>query len=258
MFFAPAAMFAMFFYLSQYIQIVMGYSPIRAGVAFLPFCFGLVAAAGISSNLVNRIDPRYPGRHRHPDGRRGAVRVLPAALRHHRSRCSDVQGSYVTDLLPFILLMSFGMGLTFVPLTLTAVHHLRDEDSGIGSGVLNTMQQVGGALGPVAARRPWPPRRSTTGHVLEPPKAGCRWPAIAASSRRAVVASTRCSPRARPTRSCWPPGLMMVGLAGDLDLPQRQARGAGDRRPGGPVADGVRASERRRGRRRARGQPARR
>ncbi len=60
---------------------------------------------------------------------------------------SDVQGSYVTDLLPFILLMSFGMGLVFVPLTLTAVHHLRAEDSGIGSGVLNTMQQVGGALG---------------------------------------------------------------------------------------------------------------
>src|ERR1700712_333948 len=59
MFFAPAAMFAMFFYLSQYIQTVMGFSPIKAGVAFLPFCFGLVAAAGISSSLVNRIDPRY-------------------------------------------------------------------------------------------------------------------------------------------------------------------------------------------------------
>ena len=60
---------------------------------------------------------------------------------------TDVQASYATDLLPFILMMSFGMGLTFVPLTLTAVHHLRAEDSGIGSGVLNTMQQVGGALG---------------------------------------------------------------------------------------------------------------
>ena len=59
MFLAPAAMFAMFFYLSQYIQNVMGYSPLEAGVAFLPFCFGLVAAAGISSNLINRIDPRY-------------------------------------------------------------------------------------------------------------------------------------------------------------------------------------------------------
>src|SRR5204863_5782467 len=60
---------------------------------------------------------------------------------------SDVQGSYWTGLLPYILMMSFGMGLVFVPLTLTAVHHLRAEDSGIGSGVLNTMQQVGGALG---------------------------------------------------------------------------------------------------------------
>jgi predicted MFS family arabinose efflux permease len=146
MFFAPAAMFAMFFYLSQYIQTVMGYSPIRAGVAFLPFCFGLVLAAGISSNLVNRIDPRYLA---------GVGTLMAAAALWGFSRLpydtslpiSNVQGSYVTDLLPFILLMSFGMGMTFVPLTLTAVHHLRNEDTGIGSGVLNTMQQVGGALG---------------------------------------------------------------------------------------------------------------
>ena len=60
---------------------------------------------------------------------------------------SDVTGSYLTDILPFIIMMAFGMGLTFVPVTLTAVHHLRPEESGIGSGVLNTAQQVGGALG---------------------------------------------------------------------------------------------------------------
>jgi EmrB/QacA subfamily drug resistance transporter len=146
MFFAPAAMFAMFFYLSQYIQTVMGYSPIEAGVAFLPFCVGLVLAAGISSNLVNRIDPRFLA---------GIGTVLAAAALFGFSRIptdttlpiSDVAASYWTDILPFILMMSFGMGMTFVPLTLTAVHHLRTEDSGIGSGVLNTMQQVGGALG---------------------------------------------------------------------------------------------------------------
>jgi EmrB/QacA subfamily drug resistance transporter len=146
MFFAPAAMFAMFYYLSQYIQVVMGYSPLRAGVAFLPFCFGLVLAAGISSNLINRIDPRYLA---------GIGTLMASAALFGFSRIpydtttpvSDVQAGYVTDLLPFILLMAFGMGLTFVPLTLTAVHHLRAEDSGIGSGVLNTMQQVGGALG---------------------------------------------------------------------------------------------------------------
>ncbi len=143
MFLAPAAMFAMFFYLSQYIQNVMGYSPLEAGVAFLPFCFGLVAAAGISSNLINRIDPRYLA---------GIGTLLAAAGLYGFSRLpydvtAPVEGHYWSDLFPFIVIMAFGMGMTFVPLTLTAVHHLRDEDTGIGSGVLNTMQQVGGALG---------------------------------------------------------------------------------------------------------------
>ncbi|MFC7495910.1 MULTISPECIES: MFS transporter [unclassified Nocardioides] len=146
MFLAPAAMFAMFFYLSQYVQRVMGYSPLEAGVAFLPFCVGLVLAAGISSNLVNRMDPRYLA---------GVGTLMASAALFGFSRLpfdttfpvQDLQGDYATDVLPYILLMSFGMGMTFVPLTLTAVHHLRTEDSGIGSGVLNTMQQVGGALG---------------------------------------------------------------------------------------------------------------
>lgn len=146
MFFAPAAMFAMFYYLSQYIQTVMGYSSIEAGVAFLPFCFGLVIAAGISSNLINRIDPRILA---------GVGTLMASAALFGFSRIpndtslpiQDVAANYWTDLFPFIVVMAFGMGMTFVPLTLTAVHHLRAEDSGIGSGVLNTMQQVGGALG---------------------------------------------------------------------------------------------------------------
>jgi EmrB/QacA subfamily drug resistance transporter len=146
MFFAPAAMFAMFYYLSQYIQTVMGYSSIEAGVAFLPFCFGLVLAAGISSNLINRTDPRILA---------GIGTLMAAVALFGFSRIpndttlpmQDLAANYWTDLLPYILLMAFGMGMTFVPLTLTAVHHLRAEDSGIGSGVLNTMQQVGGALG---------------------------------------------------------------------------------------------------------------
>ncbi len=78
------------------------------------------------------------------DAATGASDVLSAATG------GDALGhtvNYWTDLMPFIVLMSFGMGLTFVPMTLTAVHHVRHQDSGIGSGVLNTMQQVGGALG---------------------------------------------------------------------------------------------------------------
>jgi len=146
MFLAPAAMFAMFYFLSQYIQNVMGYSPIEAGLAFLPFCAGIVVAAGVTSNLINRIDPRFLA---------GGGTLLSVVALYGFSRlpydttfpASEVTGTYVSDLLPWIICMSLGMGATFVPLTLTAVHHLRNEDSGIGSGVLNTMQQVGGALG---------------------------------------------------------------------------------------------------------------
>jgi len=146
MFLAPAAMFAMFYYLGLYIQLVKGYSPLHAGVAFLPFTAGIVVGAGLASNLVSRIDPRYLG---------GIGTLIAAGGLFGFSRMpydttppiEPVTGDYVTHLLPFILMMSFGMGLTFVSLTLTAVHHLRPEESGIGSGVLNTAQQVGGALG---------------------------------------------------------------------------------------------------------------
>ena len=124
----------------------MGYSPLKAGVAFLPFTVGIVVGAGLASNLVNRIDPRYIS---------GVGTLLAAGALFGFSRLpydtsfpvEEVTGTYVADILPYIVLMAFGMGLTFVPVTLTAVHHLRSEDSGIGSGVLNTAQQVGGALG---------------------------------------------------------------------------------------------------------------
>lgn len=151
----PAAMFSMFYFLSLFIQLVVGYSPLHTGFAFLPFSIGIVVGATISSNLASRIDPRFIA---------GVGTLLAAAALLGFSRLSvpdsattllslgadgHVGGevNYWTSIFPFIVLMSVGMGLTFVPLTLTAVHHLRTEDSGIGSGVLNTMQQVGGALG---------------------------------------------------------------------------------------------------------------
>ncbi|MGL5824416.1 MAG: MFS transporter [Nocardioides sp.] len=146
MFLLPAAMFSMFFYLSQYIQNVMGYSPLKTGVAFLPFSAGIIISAGIASNLINRINPRILA---------GFGTLMAAGALFGFSRLpfdttfpvTEVLGSYSTDILPYVLMMSFGMGFVFVPLTLTAVHHVAPEDSGIGSGVLNTMQQVGGALG---------------------------------------------------------------------------------------------------------------
>jgi hypothetical protein len=136
----------MFFFLSLFVQNVMGYSPIKAGVAFLPFAFGMVAAATISSKLVARVDPRWLA---------GFGTALAGAALFGFSRIPyddgvghlAINAHYFTDIMPFIVLMSFGMGMTFVPLTLTALHGVGARDSGIGSGVLNTAQQVGGALG---------------------------------------------------------------------------------------------------------------
>jgi EmrB/QacA subfamily drug resistance transporter len=153
---APAAMFAMFFYLSLFIQQIMGFSPLEAGFAFLPFSFGIVIGAGLSSNLVSRIDPRWLSG-------TGTLMAAFALFMFSRITVDDSPSAilsalgaqaqigadvnYWTSLFPYIMLMAIGMGMVFVPLTLTAVHHVRPEDSGIGSGVLNTMQQVGGALG---------------------------------------------------------------------------------------------------------------
>lgn len=152
----PAAMFSMFYFLSLFIQLVMGYSPLETGFAFLPFSFGIAIGATIASKVVPKIDPRWLAG-------TGTIAATIALIGFSRLTVDDsgtsilqalANGSnlgdsvnYWTSIFPFIVLMAFGMGFVFVPLTVTAVHHLRHEDSGIGSGVLNTMQQVGGALG---------------------------------------------------------------------------------------------------------------
>jgi EmrB/QacA subfamily drug resistance transporter len=152
----PAAMFAMFFFLSLFIQNVMGFSPLKAGFAFLPFSICIIISATIVSQLANRFDPRYIA---------GTGTLMATAALYGFSRLTvpssgaDVlhaissgqplgaDVNYWTQILPFVCLMALGMGAVFVPLTLTAVHHVQAEDSGVGSGVLNTMQQIGGALG---------------------------------------------------------------------------------------------------------------
>jgi predicted MFS family arabinose efflux permease len=132
-----AAMFAMFYFLGLYIQQVLGYSPLKSGFAFLPFSFGIVVAAQIASTLMARVDPRWIS---------GTGAFLAAVGMFGFSRLT-VDSSYVSGLLPWIVILAVGMGLTFVPMTLTAVSGVAQEDSGVASAVLNTMQQVGGALG---------------------------------------------------------------------------------------------------------------
>jgi hypothetical protein len=113
----------------------------------------MIISATTASRLISHVDPRFLS---------GTGTLLSAGALYGFSRLSvpeDPAGilaagpelgagvSYWADVLPFVVLMAFGMGLNFVPLTLVALHHLAPQDSGIGSGVLNTMQQVGGALG---------------------------------------------------------------------------------------------------------------
>jgi EmrB/QacA subfamily drug resistance transporter len=152
----PAAMFAMFYFLSQFVQNVMGYSPLHAGFAFLPFSVGIVAGATIASRLSGRIDPRFVAGTGTALGgvallmfSRLSIEDSPRAILHAAATGGHLGSgiSYWADLFPFIVLMALGMGMTFVPMTLAALHRVDHRDSGVGSGVLNTMQQVGGALG---------------------------------------------------------------------------------------------------------------
>ncbi|HYJ66710.1 MAG TPA: MFS transporter [Nocardioidaceae bacterium] len=133
----PAAMFAMFLFSSLFIQDVLGYGSLQAGFAFLPFSAGIMVSAQIASNLASRVDPRWIT----------AAGGVLASFGLWGYTNLDVDSTYVTGLLPWIIVQSLGMGLLFVPLMLTAVSRVDQRDAGVGSAVLNTMQQVGGSLG---------------------------------------------------------------------------------------------------------------
>ncbi len=132
-----AGLFAMFYFNSLYVQRVLGYSPIQAGLAFLPFTVGIVVGAGLSQAFVQRLGLK----------RIGIVGLCMATAGMLLLLRVDVGGTYATDLLPGILLISVGMGLTFVPVTLIATTGVKAGDAGLASGLLNTSQQIGGALG---------------------------------------------------------------------------------------------------------------
>ncbi|MGE5689253.1 MAG: MFS transporter [Pseudomonadota bacterium] len=137
MFLVAAGLFAMFFFSSLYIQQILGYSPIEAGLAFLPFTAGIVVAAGSAQQLIPRLGVRATS----------LVGISIATGGMLWLSTIGPQGSYVADLLGPILMMSFGMGLTFVPMTLVATSGIETDDAGLASGLFNTSQQIGGALG---------------------------------------------------------------------------------------------------------------
>ena len=132
-----SAMFAMFYFLSLYIQQVLHFSPFKTGLAFLPFSIGIVVAAQVASALVSRVDPRWIA------GTGAAV----ASLGMLWLTQLEVDSGYWLHLVGPIVTLALGLGLAFVPLTLTAVMGVETRDSGVASAVLNTTQQIGGALG---------------------------------------------------------------------------------------------------------------
>jgi EmrB/QacA subfamily drug resistance transporter len=132
-----SGMFAMFFSNTLYIQRVLGYGPLEAGLAFLPFTAGVMVSAGLASQFAPRIGVR-------PIAAAGMVVTALGMLLLARL---PVDGSYVVDVLPALVIASLGMGAVFMPLTLIATTGLEDEDQGLASGLFNTSQQIGGALG---------------------------------------------------------------------------------------------------------------
>ena len=130
-------LFGLFFFLTLFIQNVLGYSAIRSGIAYLPFAIGVVIASALASQLVPRIGPR-------PLIITGTAAVAGGMFWF--SRLTE-HASYLGQLLGPQLVSSLGLGLVFVPLALVALHNVAEQDSGVASSLLNTAQQVGGAIG---------------------------------------------------------------------------------------------------------------
>src|SRR6185437_2347663 len=130
-------LFGLFFFLTLFIQNVLGFCAIPAGIAYLPFAIGVVIASGLASRLVPRIGPR-------PLIVVGAAAVAGGMFWY--SRLTEHAG-YAGQLLGPTLVSSCGLGLVFVPLALVALHNVAEQDSGVASSLLNTAQQVGGAIG---------------------------------------------------------------------------------------------------------------
>jgi EmrB/QacA subfamily drug resistance transporter len=134
---AFAGLLAMFFFLSLYMQGVLHYSPIQTGVAYLPVCFVIGGAAAAASQVLIRIGTR-------PVIVAGAL--IGAGGVYWLSRI-PVGGSYLTDLLPGLVIMSLGVGPMFVGVTTAANSGVPADKAGLAAALLNASQQVGGALG---------------------------------------------------------------------------------------------------------------
>ncbi len=132
-----ASLFSMFFFITLYMQQVLGYSAIDAGLSYLPLAVMIIVASGIASQLVTRIGFK-------PVLAAGMAFIAAALVWFSQV---SVGGGFVSDILGPSLLAATGLGFAFVTTTIAAVSGVRDQESGLASGLINTSQQIGGALG---------------------------------------------------------------------------------------------------------------
>jgi EmrB/QacA subfamily drug resistance transporter len=132
-----AALFGMFFFLTLYFQQVLGYSALKTGVAYLPLSLSLIASSAVASGFVDRFTPKP---------------ILIAGLLISSGgfvflTSVSGHGDYASHVLPAMIILGVGMGMSFVPVTIAGTSGVAPQDSGLASGLLNTTQQVGGSLG---------------------------------------------------------------------------------------------------------------
>jgi EmrB/QacA subfamily drug resistance transporter len=135
------AIFSQFFLLTLYMQQVLHYSAIKTGVAYIGLTLTIILFSGVAQALVTRV---------------GVRRILPAGLAFSTVALVlfarlPVHGNYWTDLFPAFLISGLGLALAFVPMSIGALTGVRQADAGIASGLINTNQQIGGAIGVAAA-----------------------------------------------------------------------------------------------------------
>ncbi|MFD7920723.1 MFS transporter [Streptomyces sp. NPDC059740] len=135
---AVIGMFGLFLFLTYYLQVVKGYSPVTTGLAFLPMVAGMITGSTqIGARLMTRVRPRYlmaPG-------------FALASLGLLVLTQIDLDTPYASGILPGLIMMGLGMGTAFMPAMSLATHGVQPSDAGVASAMVNTSQQVGGAIG---------------------------------------------------------------------------------------------------------------
>jgi EmrB/QacA subfamily drug resistance transporter len=135
-FFAAAGLLAMFFFLTLYLQRVLGFGALTAGLSFLPFSVSMGVASGAMGRLPQRVDPRWP-----------IVIGCSVAVVGLWLMAGLTPASSYADVLPTLILTGFGLGLAFVPVIGLGTGDAEERDGGLASGLMTTAQQIGGAIG---------------------------------------------------------------------------------------------------------------